>query len=154
MSAIRARLPVAVGIASALVIGAVPATSSNTTLTVNCVFYSNSAVTSCSVLASQSSGVQLGKAVHRWWSAEANLRFKELARKDAMGELTAHEWAELDSLLALRREAKFPQSADQILWRRKQKAVTENLLTALQQYVEFHELSSNEEPSSTSVHEV
>jgi hypothetical protein len=153
MNAPAAKLSVAVGVASALVIGALPAISSRTVLPIKCSFHSNSTKTSCSLLGSQSSGIQIGKALHRRWSAEANLRFKELARKDAMDQLAAQEWAEFDSLLALRRDAKFPRSADQILWQRKQKAVTENLLNALKQYVEFHDHSSQKESSPTSIHE-
>ncbi len=70
-----------------------------------------------------------------------------------MGQSTPEEWAELDTLMALRREAKFPLSADQILWQRKQKSLTDNLLIALQKYAEFHELPSQEESSSAGLHE-
>lgn len=142
MNTVKAKVSVAASIGSALVLSATQAMSSETKLSLPYSFVSNSTTAIWDSSKVQSSSLALGQVVHQKWSAQANLRFKELARKDAMDQLTAHEWAELDSLSALRRQAKFPLSADQILRQRKQKAVTENLLNALKEYVEFHDFPS------------
>jgi hypothetical protein len=142
MSTVKAKVSVAASVGSALMLSATQAMSSETKLSLPYSFVSNSITTLWDSSKVQSSSSILGHVVHQTWSAQANIRFKELARKDVMDELTAREWAELDSLSALRRQAKFPLSADQILWQRKQKAVTENLLNALKVYVEFHDFPS------------
>jgi hypothetical protein len=73
------------------------------------------------------------------WSAEKNARFKELSRNEALRELTIEEQAELESLTRVRRFEKYPRSADEILWQRRQQQLTRSLLQALHEYVEFHE---------------
>jgi hypothetical protein len=77
------------------------------------------------------------------WSADKNIRFKELARDEALRELSIEELAELDSLTRLRRFAKYPRSAEEILWQRRQQNLTRALVRALQEYVEFHHPSGN-----------
>lgn len=142
MSTVKARVSAAASVGSALLFSAAQAMSSETKLSIPYSFVSNSTTTLLDSSSIQRSSQALSSVVHQNWSAQANIRFKELARKDVMDQLTAREWAELDSLSALRRQAKFPLSADQILWQRKQKAVTENLLNALKEYVEFHDFQS------------
>jgi hypothetical protein len=73
------------------------------------------------------------------WNAEKNARFKQLAQDEAFRELSIEEFAELESLTRLRRIERFPRSADEILWHRRQQKVTYDLVKALQVYVEFHE---------------
>jgi hypothetical protein len=73
------------------------------------------------------------------WDAENNLRYKELARDEALRELSIEELAELETLTRLRRFAKYPRSAEEILWERRQQKVTHGLVQAVQTYVEFHE---------------
>ena len=73
------------------------------------------------------------------WSAEHNARFKELARREALEELSIEELAELERLTNLRRFEKYPRSADEILWQRRQQKLTRGLVDALQAYVEFHQ---------------
>ena len=145
MNVVNAKISIAASFGSAMMLSASHSISSPTTFSISYHFVSNSTTASWESSTIQSSSVLLGPVVHTRWSAEANIRFKELARKDVMGELTAREWAELDSLLALRRQAKFPLSADQILWQRKQNALTDKLLSALKEYVDFHNLPRQEE---------
>src|ERR1035437_7549620 len=76
------------------------------------------------------------------WSAKKNIRFKELARDEALRELSIQELAELDSLTKLRRFAKYPRSAEEILWQRRQETLTRTLVQALEDYVEFHEATN------------
>lgn len=73
------------------------------------------------------------------WDAEKNGRFRQLASKEAQAGLPVEEEAELDSLSRLRRTQKFPRSAEEILWQRRQQRLTHNLVHALQEYVQFHE---------------
>jgi hypothetical protein len=73
------------------------------------------------------------------WNAESNARFKELARAEAIRDLSVEELAELNALTRLRQAEKYPRSADEILWQRRQHNVTRNLVHALTTYVKFHE---------------
>jgi hypothetical protein len=142
MNTVKAKISVGASVGSALMFSAAQIMSSDATVSLSYNFVSNSSAVFLDSSKIQTSSLFLGSIVHQKWGAEANLRFKELASKDVMDELTAREWAELDSLSALRREAKFPLSADQILWQRKQNALTDKLLSALKEYVEFHNISS------------
>jgi len=137
-SAVKTKVSVAASVGSALALSASQFMASGTTVSIPYSFVSNLSSTSLDSSKIKQSSLTIGAAFHRTWSAEANIRFKELARKEVMGDVTPSEWAELDSLAALRRQAKFPLSADQILWQRKQSALTQNLLEALKEYVEFH----------------
>ena len=147
MNGVKAKVSVAASVSSVLILGATQVLSSETTISLSYSLVSNSNTAFWNSSNVQRSSLVLGPVVHQKWSAQANLRFKELARKDVMDQLTAHEWAELDSLSALRRQAKFPLSADQILWQRKQNALTDKLLSALKEYVEFHNFSGQEKHS-------
>ena len=73
------------------------------------------------------------------WTAEKNARFKELARDEALRDLSVEELAELESLTRLRRLEVYPRSADEILWQRRQTRLTQGLVQALEAYVDFHE---------------
>jgi hypothetical protein len=73
------------------------------------------------------------------WSAEKNTRFKQLAREEALRDLSIEEIAELEHLTSLRRFETYPRSADEILWQRHQQKLTRQLVQALQAYVQFHE---------------
>lgn len=77
------------------------------------------------------------------WNAAANARFKELTRQEALLELDVEEMIELEELTRLRRAARHPCSADEILWQRRQQKLTDSLLAALKAYVEFHQSSYN-----------
>lgn len=73
------------------------------------------------------------------WSAEKNARFKELACMEALGDISVEGLAELESLTRIRRFARYPRSADEILWHRHQQNLARRLVQALKDYVEFHE---------------
>jgi hypothetical protein len=77
------------------------------------------------------------------WSAEKGQRFKYLAENESLGELSIEELGELESLTRLRRFEKYPRTADEILWHRRQQKVTSGLVQALQMYVDFHEIPHN-----------
>lgn len=85
---------------------------------------------------------KLVEIVGQWdagmWTAEKGQRFRELARRESLGDLPVEEQAELEELTRLRRSVKNPRSADEILWERRQNRVTNELVRALQNYVEFH----------------
>jgi hypothetical protein len=141
MSSVTKTFSIAIGVGSALVLNTASGISNETRISISYSDSSNSpAIRSPST--GETSSLELMRKPHRKWNADANIRFKELARKDALEELTAEEWMEFDLLSTIRREAKFPKSADQILWLRKQKAVTQELLAALRKYAEFHKFES------------
>ena len=74
-----------------------------------------------------------------YWSAEKNIRFKELANKEVLDTISNEESKELDTLIRLRRSEKYPRSADEILWQRRQQKTTRKLVEILREYVELHE---------------
>ena len=80
---------------------------------------------------------------HERWDSKDTQRFKELARLEAFGEITVQQMAELEALTRLRRRTKYPRSADEILWERRQGILTHSLIAALQAYVKFHETTDN-----------
>ena len=138
MKVVKTKVSVAASMGSALVLTAGQFFASGATISVSSGFVSNLPTTTADISAIHRSSLSLGTAFHRTWNADANIRFKELARKEVSGDLTPAEWAELDALSDVRRQAKFPLKADQILWQRKQAAATEKLLAALKEYVELH----------------
>ena len=75
------------------------------------------------------------------WNGRRNARFNELARKEAFGDISVSEYAELEALAAVRRAEKSPRSSEEILWQLRQNEVTRELVKSLQAYVEFHESS-------------
>jgi len=75
------------------------------------------------------------------WNAEKNWRFASLAKKEALESLSIEEQLELDRLTNLRRTEKYPRTADEILWQRRQQRLTHGLVEALEAYVSFHERS-------------
>lgn len=141
MNTVKTKVSFAATVGSALVFSAAQAMSSETSFSLQYSYVSNSTAILWNSSSVQCSSLAVYPTLHQKWGAEANIRFKELANKYAMDQLTAREWAELNSLSDLRRQAKFPLSADQILWQRKQNALTDKLLSVLKEYVEFHDLS-------------
>jgi hypothetical protein len=97
---------------------------------------------------SGASGISVEALESNHWSAEKNARFKELARDEALRELSAEELAELESLTRLRRQEKYPRSPHEILWQRRQQKLTRSLVEALKAYVEFHETPHNSQTFS------
>jgi hypothetical protein len=72
------------------------------------------------------------------WDAEKGMRFKDLAQKEAVGDISVEELVELDFLSVLRTRHKNPMKADEILWQRRQRSLTRAMIDSLKQYVEFH----------------
>jgi hypothetical protein len=77
------------------------------------------------------------------WTEQKGRRFKELSRKECLEELSAEELSELDTLTRIRRYAKYPRTAEEILFERGANNVTNSLLLAIQQYVKFFETKSH-----------
>jgi hypothetical protein len=73
------------------------------------------------------------------WSEAEQIRFRELAIEEAVGELPPEELVELEQLTALRRAFEHPRSGDEILWEFEQRRRTRDLLQTLRRYVEFYE---------------
>ncbi|NLH73443.1 MAG: hypothetical protein GX456_10355 [Verrucomicrobia bacterium] len=73
----------------------------------------------------------------RWTKAMAK-RFRELVRKEALGNLTNDESVELERLARDRRDLLHPRTIEEVLWEAKQRKVTAKLIEALREYVEFH----------------
>jgi|GEM_PF-2076874 hypothetical protein len=73
------------------------------------------------------------------WTKAMAKRFRELVRKEALGNLTDAESAELEQLTCDRRNLLHPRTIEEVLWEAKQRKVTAKLLEALREYVEFHQ---------------
>lgn len=78
------------------------------------------------------------EAATEWTKAMAR-RFRELARKEALGTIAAEEASELERLTRERRNLEYPRPADEVLWEINQRQVTANLVHALKDYVQFHQ---------------
>jgi len=83
-----------------------------------------------------------------FWKAEYSQRFQRLSRKEARGEISIQEWAELERLTEFRRAKKYPRTADEILLRRKQTGATAQLLAAIKNYIDAHTQTSNNSEES------
>lgn len=73
------------------------------------------------------------------WTKPMAKRFRELARKEALGMIAPDEAGELERLTRDRRNLEFPRPADEVLWEINQRQVTANLVQALSKYVQFHQ---------------
>ncbi len=73
------------------------------------------------------------------WTKSMAKRFRELARKEALGTISEAELAELEQLARDRRLLQHPRTVEEVLWETKQQAVTAKLVQALREYVEFHQ---------------
>jgi hypothetical protein len=73
------------------------------------------------------------------WTRAMAKRFRELVRKEALGELQPQEAMELEQLTRDRRHLLYPRSGKEVLWEVKQRELTEHLIKALREYVEFHQ---------------
>lgn len=73
------------------------------------------------------------------WTKTMARRFRELARKEALGTLAPEESVELERLTRDRRNLEYPRPVEEVLWEVNQRQVTANLVRALKDYVEFHQ---------------
>lgn len=72
------------------------------------------------------------------WTKAMNRRFNELARSVALGKADGEDQKELENLVRLRRKLHHPRTSEEILWEYQQRKVTDKLMRALEEYVEFH----------------
>ena len=74
------------------------------------------------------------------WTRQMAKRFREMAKKEALGTIVADEMKELERLTQDRRNLEYPRPAEEVLWEYNQRQVTANLVQALKEYVQFHNL--------------
>lgn len=74
------------------------------------------------------------------WSKAMDRRFEELSIREALGNLSGAELDELENLTKERRRLHHPRTADEILFEYRQRKVTSDLVKAVQEYVDFHDL--------------
>jgi hypothetical protein len=126
---------------AALVVHETGAVTSNTNIIFDFEVQSNTAIVNVDVQTNEND--KFVAFTDQWeiatWTAEKAQRFRALAVKESLEELPIEEQAELEGLTRLRRSAKNPRNADEILWERRQNRVTNELVQALQNYVQFHE---------------
>ena len=72
------------------------------------------------------------------WNSKLERRFLRLAEREAVGPLTPQERAELENLTALRFRLKVPRRGEEVMKEFQQRQLTNDLLLALQRYVQFH----------------
>jgi len=80
------------------------------------------------------------------WTPEQEKKFLDLAGREAIGNLTSQDTAELERLSQLRRGLKNPRRGEELLWEYEQRELTRDLISALSRYVTFHHPPSH--PSS------
>lgn len=72
------------------------------------------------------------------WTKAMARRFRELARKEALGTIGDEEMQELERLTRDRRNLEYPRPGEEVLWEYNQREVTANLVQALKDYVRFY----------------
>lgn len=77
------------------------------------------------------------------WTQKLEVRFRRLAEDKALNQLSIKAMVEFEKLMALRRQLKNPRTGEEVLREYKQRMVTRNLVNALTQYVEFHQLPNS-----------
>ncbi len=73
------------------------------------------------------------------WTRAMAKRFRELAKREALGVIARGEMQELEHLAQERRNLEYPRPADEVLWELNQRQVTADLIGALKKYVQFHQ---------------
>jgi len=81
------------------------------------------------------------------WTRDHEGRFVLLAGREATGELSAEEKAELQHLSGLRRGMKNPRPGEELVWEYEQRELTRDLVKSLDRYVSFHKISRRSEPA-------
>jgi len=71
------------------------------------------------------------------WTSRMEKQFLRFAEKEALSQLTRQERAELDRLSSLRYALKVPRKGEKILKEFQQRQIMNDLLMALQRYVQF-----------------
>jgi|ERR1039457_5805695 hypothetical protein len=75
------------------------------------------------------------------WTRDREGRFVALAEREATGDLSPKEGAELENLSGLRRRMKNPRSGEELVWEYEQRELTRDLVRSLDRYVTFHKIS-------------
>ena len=77
------------------------------------------------------------------WPRNTEPRFRNLVAKAALETATADEKSELSALTVFRRAERNVRPLEQILWEDRQQRLTENLLKALRELIDFNEEASH-----------
>ena len=77
------------------------------------------------------------------WTQKMERQFLRYAEREALGKLSPNERVELDRLSNLRFRLKTPRKGEEILMEFQQRQVMNDLLQALQRYVQFVKTSRN-----------
>ncbi len=83
------------------------------------------------------------------WTRESEARFAKLARLKALGQLELSGKIEFEKLAVMRRSI-HPRSGEEIIAEYEQRVLTDELVTALQKYVEFHKQHTSHRQGKTS----
>lgn len=82
------------------------------------------------------------------WTKSLDREFLELAERAAFLNATEEEMKRFAHLQVLRRQLKHPRTGEEVIWEYKQRQLTRQLVSALKQYVHFHQESNNPWASS------
>lgn len=77
------------------------------------------------------------------WSAKREKEFLRLAERKALGTLEPEQAKEFQRLSDLRLQLKVPRSGEDVLRSFEQRKLTQDIINALQRYVDFHGIASN-----------
>lgn len=83
------------------------------------------------------------------WTPVHEKRFLDLAGREATGELTPQDSADLERLSHMRRGLKNPRRGEELLWEYEQRQLTRDLISALSRYVTFHNPPSYSSPAES-----
>jgi hypothetical protein len=84
------------------------------------------------------------------WTAKLEQKFVKLARIKALGRLSLEQLADFERMSAFRRAAEHPRSGEEIVAEYQQRILTQELVTALTKYIEFHRHHSPHSQRKTS----
>jgi hypothetical protein len=77
-------------------------------------------------------------SVQNEWTQSSQNRYLALVKAEAVGKLPPQERKELENLQVQRRRLHHPRSPEEIVWEYRQQSVTEKLIEALHEYVQFY----------------
>jgi hypothetical protein len=80
---------------------------------------------------------------HEMWTKSLDREFLELAERAAFLNATEEEMKRFAQLQVLRRQLKHPRTGEEVIWEYKQRQLTRQLVSALKEYVHFHQESNN-----------
>jgi hypothetical protein len=145
MSNLKSQVSAMIG--SAMMVGAPSLNTSGISVNVPVEFVSNAALATTDFSSVNTSSTLLARKAEVEWTAASGIRFKQLIRKKALGDITIAELVEFKALSELRSKTLFPLTADQILLQRRQRNAAARLLEVVKEYAESHNLSGPEKVS-------